>query len=385
MKEPPDKLTSDEKAGEMMDYMDAKRNNVWKIERKLADDILESLKRNGVDDVFKLDNLTKGRGNCFMIATVQQLRREDVYEASRPEIRKIAATMDHSALRVSVYNWIWKNLTSPKIVRMRELYDLDQDIKRDLGEETKTWDGYWNYMLKDGTWADNWFVQACAMFLCMDYWIMDTTCTKEKPYFQIDGNLEDGEYCRETLCLGLAHESHYQSLLFNDEEEDRKDDEDFKDKEEMKTEKIKEDEDENIDEEQRKDDDYEDEVEKEDERSQDEDVNDEEDKKCPICKKQLKNVLLHIKKSKNCNSQISDAKLKEMELRSKLNRKEKVSQNTRNYRYKMDKVGLKNMQNEWKSASREKKRKHIDMKAEQNEREKDWKAASRKRQRDENY
>ena len=66
MKEPPDKWTSDEKTGEMMDYMVAKQKNVWKIERKLADDILESLKRNGVDDVFKLDNLTKGRGNCFI-------------------------------------------------------------------------------------------------------------------------------------------------------------------------------------------------------------------------------------------------------------------------------------------------------------------------------
>ena len=62
---------------------------------------------------------------------------------------------------------------------------LDQEIKKGLGEETKTWDEYWNYMLKDGIWADNWFVQATALFLELDYWIMDTSCSKEHPYFQV--------------------------------------------------------------------------------------------------------------------------------------------------------------------------------------------------------
>ena len=99
MKEPPDKWTSDEKAGEMMDYMEAKQNNVWKIERELADDIIASLTRNGVIDVFKIDKLTKGKGNCFMIATIQQLRREEVYEKSRPEVREIAASMNQRFLR----------------------------------------------------------------------------------------------------------------------------------------------------------------------------------------------------------------------------------------------------------------------------------------------
>ena len=72
-------------------------------------------------------------------------------------------------------------------------------------------------MLKDGIWADNWFVHATAMFLEMDLLIMDTTCTKKKPYFQIDGNLEDDVYCNEELYLGLAHEAHYQSLVLVDD------------------------------------------------------------------------------------------------------------------------------------------------------------------------
>ena len=139
-KEPPDKWTSDEKAGEIMDYVEAKRNNVWKTERELAEDIIESLTRNEVIDVFKIDKLTRGKGNCFMIATIQQLRREEVYEKSRPEVREIAASMNHRFLRRSVYNWLMEHLTHPKIIRMRELYDLDQAVKKDLGEESKTWD-----------------------------------------------------------------------------------------------------------------------------------------------------------------------------------------------------------------------------------------------------
>ena len=94
-------------------------------------------------------------------------------------------------------------------------------------------------MLKDGIWADNWFVQASALFLEMDIWIMDTTCTKKKPYFQVDGNLEEDEYCSETLYLGLAHESHYQSLILVDDMEvavNHKDKEDMRDDKEMKNE-----------------------------------------------------------------------------------------------------------------------------------------------------
>ena len=132
--------------------------------------------------------------------------------------------MNHRLFRVRVYDWVRKHLNHPKMVPMREMYELDQDIKRDLGEETKTWDDYWNHMLKDGIWADQWFVQATALFLNMDIWIMDTTCTKEKPYFSVEGNLEDGEYTTDVLYLGLAHESHYQSLLINDKEEEKEKD-----------------------------------------------------------------------------------------------------------------------------------------------------------------
>ena len=180
-KDPPDKLNSEE----TMDYRIAKEKELWAKERELADEILKSLRRNGTDDVFKLDQLTKGAGNCFMVSTMQQLRREEVYAASRSEVKEIAASMNHRLLRLSVYKWIKKHSTHPKLISMKEMYELDQVIKKDLGEETKTWDEYWNNMLKDGIWADNWFVQATALFLEMNYWILDTSCSKKHPYFQV--------------------------------------------------------------------------------------------------------------------------------------------------------------------------------------------------------
>ena len=81
---------------------------------------MKSLRRNGSDDVFKLDKLTKGEGNGFMIGIMQQLRRDEVYEASRPEVKVIAKSMNHRLLRTSVYHWVMQHLMHPKILRMSE-------------------------------------------------------------------------------------------------------------------------------------------------------------------------------------------------------------------------------------------------------------------------
>ena len=216
--DPPDKCTLEEENRDTMDYEKARYYSVWKIERQLADDIMESLRRNGVNNIFKLDKLTKGAGNCFMVGTMQQLRREDIYEHCRPEIRELADCINSNLFRLRLNRWIMQYMRHPKIISMRELYEIDQVIRKSEGKETKTWDEYWKYMLKDGHWADNWYVQASAFFLGMDYWIFDTTCSKEHPYFTIEGTLEDGQCSHGALYLGLAHEKHYQSLIENDED-----------------------------------------------------------------------------------------------------------------------------------------------------------------------
>ena len=389
--DPPDKWRSMEEDEETLEYEKAKLNNIWEIERGFADDIMKAMKRNGIDDIFKLDKLTKGKGNCFMIATIQQIRREEVLGASRAEVRNIAASMNHSLLRQGVYNWIMEHLTHPKIIKMKEVYELDQAVRKDLGEETKSWDAYWLNMLQDGIWADNWFVQATALFLRMDFWIMDTTCTEKRPYFQVDGNLEENVLNTETLYLGLAHESHYQSLLLVDDKEVNEKEEEMIDKKRFKEEKDMMDEEQNKDKEDSEESSKE--LCKEEETSQNEEIWDEdeddtpdkdcEDNKCPVCKKVLKNVLLHIKKAKNCKSEIGYNKLQELESKSKIIRKEKTKLNYKNWVEKLNKPGqLQQINNTKKATSRERQRN--DNYEKLMDREKEYKAQSRKRKRIEN-
>lgn len=407
--DPPDKWKTEEEHGETMDYRKAEQLNVWEIERKLADDILESLRRNEVDDMFMLDQLTRGKGNCFMVAMMQQLRREEVYERSRPDIKEVAASMNHRIFRVRVYDWVKKHLNHPKINSMREMYELDQAIRRDLGEETRSWNDYWNNMLKDGIWADQCFVQASALFLNMDIWIMDTTCTKKKPYFPVEGNLEDSEFTTDVLYLGLAHESHYQSLLLNDqedmdvveeeekdeEEEEKNEDEDEEKYEnEEKTEEDEKNEEEDIEQEESKDEEEwnDEELEYGDEKkgkNKDEVI---ESNKCPICEKKLKNVLLHIRKSKNCKSKISKAKLDKLEARSKGIRKAKTKKNFEKFKKeKIKKIGNEGVlksQNASKAKSRKKLQNDKELKDKSRKKlgnDNEIKAKSRKKMRDENY
>merc|ERR1712029_161070 len=129
----------------------------------------------------------------------------------------------------------------------------------------------------------------------MDFWIMDTRCTKKKPYFQVDGNLEEDEYCNETLYLGLAHEAHYQSLILSEETKVV----------ESKTEDLNEDTDEEEDDVSEDDTGSQKMIDDTDDNENHEDKDALEKDRCPTCKKVLKNVLLHIKKAKNCNAAIS--------------------------------------------------------------------------------
>ena len=55
-----------------MDYAESLKDPDWDTERKLADQIIDSVRRLGLTS-FKLDKLTKGAGSCFMIAVLQQL------------------------------------------------------------------------------------------------------------------------------------------------------------------------------------------------------------------------------------------------------------------------------------------------------------------------
>ena len=59
-----------------IDYEEALRNGSWLTEREYADKILSACRKLGLR--MKLDKLTKGDGNCFMISILQQLQSKDI-------------------------------------------------------------------------------------------------------------------------------------------------------------------------------------------------------------------------------------------------------------------------------------------------------------------
>ncbi len=64
-------------------------------------------------------------------------------------------------------------------------------------------------------WVDYTFIQATAWYLEMNIRIVDTSCSKEKPYIEISGNLEDESMPNNNpiIMIGSKSNSHYQSLL----------------------------------------------------------------------------------------------------------------------------------------------------------------------------
>ena len=57
-------------------------------------------------------------------------------------------------------------------------------------------------------------MQAMAWVLKLDMMIIDTSGSKDSPYYLIEGNLIDGNHgCKELIYIGSKSNQYYQSLL----------------------------------------------------------------------------------------------------------------------------------------------------------------------------
>ena len=101
---PPDKKRR-KLAGEesVLDYKSSMASPSWEIERNLADKIMEHVMKHRLD--LKLDKLTRGKGNCFMIAVLQQLKQDHVYNVSSLQIQKLADEFCHQKFRKAIKNF----------------------------------------------------------------------------------------------------------------------------------------------------------------------------------------------------------------------------------------------------------------------------------------
>ena len=191
------------------DYNEALRDGSWPRERQWAEAIMDSNESKGLK--FKLDKLTRGRGNCFHISVLQQMNRRIVFEKLDNDEKKLAESMDHKSLREKVVFMIL-NSGNPEVKDLEVVYNIAREAVLPTDTPMPPWNKYWQNMRKDGIWADIWFIRATAMFLKVNFQIMDTTSESSYPVC-------GGDDPRETLYIGAFNNTHFQSLLKDEPEE----------------------------------------------------------------------------------------------------------------------------------------------------------------------
>ena len=128
------------------DYNEALRDGSWPKEREWANAIMDSIQSKRLE--FKLDKLTRGRGNCFHIAVLQQMNRTEIFEKLNDDEKKLAETMDHKALRERVVSMV-QNSDNPEVKEIEFTYNLDRDAALPTDIPLPPWCKYWQNMRDD--------------------------------------------------------------------------------------------------------------------------------------------------------------------------------------------------------------------------------------------
>jgi hypothetical protein len=81
--------------------------------------------------------------------------------------------------------------------------------------DDKTWEEYWEVMIRNYEWVDYVFIQSAAWYLGHDIIIVATTSTEQTPFITISGNMTDENIPCPGIALTIGSKSsvHYQSLL----------------------------------------------------------------------------------------------------------------------------------------------------------------------------
>ena len=155
----------------------------------------------------RLDEITRGDGNCFPRAVVQQCRRPEVHE--NIENNKKISTRDFMSLRNAVCNFML-NTNNPSVEHFRNSY-----IENEYQTSRISWNDYWYAMRRHMVWVDYKFIQATAWYLGHDIKILTTGSTPENPYILIEGSQgEDSIPSHHVpLLIGSQLDLHFQSLL----------------------------------------------------------------------------------------------------------------------------------------------------------------------------
>ena len=186
---------------EVLDYQSSLGVQSWDIERGLADQIMNHVKKHKLK--YKLDKLTRGHGNCFMIAVLQQLQQEHIYQGLSQQLKNLADGFSQMKLRQVIADFVNQG-TDSRISGIKSQYNE----ARSAGLMAESWEDYWERLRLNGNWADTFFVHATAFFLKMNIQMVDTSAS---PFYMIEGTRDT--CLSKTIVLGLKTNVHYQSLL----------------------------------------------------------------------------------------------------------------------------------------------------------------------------
>ena len=160
----------------------------------------------------RLDAETPGLGNCFSVAIVQQFQRPPVKLFLQSRGMKITTFMQ---LKKNVKEFVFAHMHTEKMRELKANFEASQlTMARENPDlEPRTWSKYWSDMLKNGEWADDTFIQACAWYINMNIVIVSAGhATPEQPFYAMEGTFAT-ETTGPTLLVGYINGNHYQSLL----------------------------------------------------------------------------------------------------------------------------------------------------------------------------
>ena len=161
--------------GEILSIEASYKFEEWFGIREIGKKIEKKAEEVGQD--IRLDNLTRGSGNCFPIAVLQQLNRNEIYQSLDSKLRETAASINHLEFRTRVAMFMLKSKL-PHVLSYRKQFE---EI---TGEK---WNRYCGNMTKKGIYVDSHFVQCTAWYLKMDLWILDQNATQSQPFMKIGG------------------------------------------------------------------------------------------------------------------------------------------------------------------------------------------------------
>ena len=281
--------------GEVLSIEASYKYEDWFGIREIGQKIERKAQEIGQD--LTLDNLTRGAGNCFPIAVLQQITRNEIFPNLDSKLKEIASSLNYREFRNKIAIFMIKSKL-PHMLAYRKQVEEVTHIK---------WNRYCNKMVKNGEYVDSHFVQCTAWCLKMDIMILDKNATKAKPFMKISGNVDADVNLPNppVLFIGLADE-HYQSLLPILRIEDTQQDHMIQDQESTHESQMLQEED-----------------------TQPSQIGKME--KCPVCGIEKKRILQHINRNTVCKEAIGTDKLEEMKATS---RKEKNRLNQTQQRVK---------------------------------------------------